>query len=128
MNVRTERGRFRMLNGSSARMYHLTFADDRAFHVVGGDAGLLAAPVEVDRISLTPGERVELVVAFAPGEQVMLRMVSESDDIDEGDHDLVKIVAAPSLSASPPLPARLSGAPAPIVVPPQATVRFFHQF
>ncbi|MET8865625.1 multicopper oxidase domain-containing protein [Nonomuraea sp. NPDC004580] len=125
VNVRTERVRFRVLNGSNARMYHLTFGDNRAFHVVGGDAGLLAAPVEVDRVSLTPGERVELVVAFTAGEQVMLRTASGSDDIDEGDHDLVKIVTAPSLSASPPLPARLPGAPAPIVVPPQATVRRF---
>ena len=95
VNVRTERVRFRILNGSNARMYHLTFADGRSFHVVGGDAGLLAAPVEVDRVSLTPGERVEVVVAFTGGEQVLLRTVSGSDDIDEGDFDLLKVVAAP---------------------------------
>lgn len=124
-HVRTERVRFRVLNGSNARRYHLTFADGRTFHVVGGDAGLLAAPVEVDRVSLSPGERVEVVVAFTGGEQVLLRTVSGSDDIDEGDFDLLRIVAAPRLVGSPPLPGRLTGAPAPIVVPSGARVRRF---
>lgn len=125
LNVRTERVRFRILNGSNARMYHLTFADGRSFHVVGGDAGLLAAPVEVEQVSLTPGERVEVVVAFTAGEQVLLRTVSGSDGIDEGDFDLLKIVAAPRLASSPRLPDRLAGARAPIVVPSNATVRRF---
>ncbi|MGP3957559.1 multicopper oxidase family protein [Nonomuraea sp. 3N208] len=124
VNVRTERVRFRVLNGSNARMYHLTFADGRAFHVVGNDAGLLPAPVQVDQVSLTPGERVEVVVTFAAGEQVLLRTVSGSDDIDEGDFDLLKIVAAPRLAASPHLPARLT-TPTPIVVPLNAKVRRF---
>jgi len=124
VNVRTERVRFRMLNGSNARMYHLAFADRRTFHVVGNDAGLLAAPVEVDQVSLTPGERVEVVVTFTAGEQVLLRTLAGSDDIDEGDFDLLKVVAAPRLAASPPLPARLGG-PAPIVVPSNATIRRF---
>ncbi|GAA5082270.1 FtsP/CotA-like multicopper oxidase with cupredoxin domain [Thermocatellispora tengchongensis] len=125
LNVRTERVRFRILNGSNARMYHLAFADRRAFHVVGGDAGLLPAPVQVEQVSLTPGERVEVVAAFTAGEQVLLRTLSGSDDIDEGDFDLLKIVAAPRLAASPRLPSRLAGAPAPIAVPPNARVRRF---
>ncbi|MFI6740449.1 multicopper oxidase family protein [Nonomuraea sp. NPDC050451] len=124
LEVTTERVRFRVLNGSNARMYHLSFADRRGFHVVGNDQGLLAAPVPVDRISLTPGERVEIVAAFAAGEQVLLRTLSGSDDIDEGDFDLLKIVAAPRLAASPPLPARLADT-APITAPPGARVRRF---
>jgi FtsP/CotA-like multicopper oxidase with cupredoxin domain len=124
MRVRTERVRFRILNGSNARRYHLTFADRRAFHVVGGDAGLLPAPVQVDRVSLTPGERVEVVVAFSAGEQVLLRTVSGSDDIDEGDFDVMKFVAARRLDSSPRPPARLA-APAPLAVPPNAKVRRF---
>lgn len=124
LNVRTERVRFRVLNGSNARMYHLTFADGRTFHVVGNDAGLLPVPVPVDEVSLTPGERVEVVVTFTAGEQVLLRTRSGSDDIDEGDFDLLKIVAAPRLAASPGLPDRLAE-PAPIVVPPGARVRRF---
>lgn len=124
LDVRTERVRFRVLNGSNARRYHLAFADGRAFHVVGNDAGLLPAPVETGRVSLSPGERAEIVVAFAPGEQVMLRTLGGSDDIDEGDFDVLKIVAAGRLAPSPPPPARLADVPA-IAVPPGARVRRF---
>lgn len=118
LNVRTERVRLRILNGSNARMYHLAFADRREFHVVGNDAGLLPTPVGGDRVSLTPGERMEIVVTFTAGGQALLRTLSGSDDIDEGDFDLLKFVAAPRLAASPRLPARLA-ATAPIAVPPK---------
>ncbi|UBU17339.1 multicopper oxidase family protein [Nonomuraea gerenzanensis] len=124
MNVRTERVRFRVLNGSNARRYNLTFGDGRRFHVVGNDAGLLAAPVEVEQVSLSPGERAEVVVGFAAGEEVLLRTVPGGDDIDEGDFDLLKLVAAEKLAPSPGLPARLA-APEPIVAPANARVRRF---
>ncbi|MFI7632775.1 multicopper oxidase family protein [Nonomuraea sp. NPDC049400] len=124
VNVTTERARFRILNGSNARMYNLAFSDRRKFHVVGNDAGLLPAPVTADRVSLTPGERMEIVVDFAPGEQVVLRSVGGSADIDEGDLELLKIVAAARLADSQPLPARLART-APIAVPAGARVRRF---
>lgn len=124
LTVRTERVRFRVLNGSNARKYNLAFADQRRFHVIGNDAGLLSAPVQVDQVSLTPGERVEIVVAFTAGEQVLLRTLSGADDIDAGDFDLLKIVAEPRLAPSPRLPARLATLD-PITVPPNAKVRRF---
>ncbi|NUT34768.1 MAG: multicopper oxidase domain-containing protein [Hamadaea sp.] len=123
LNVGSERVRFRVLNGANARMFHLRFADNRRFHVVANDAGLLNAPVEVDQVSLTPGERAEIVVEFAPGEQVVLRSVGGSADIDAGDLDLLKIVAAARLTPSPPLPARLADRR--IDVPADARVRRF---
>ncbi|GAA2209143.1 multicopper oxidase domain-containing protein [Nonomuraea monospora] len=124
MTVRAERVRFRVLNGSNARRYNLVFGDGRRFHVVGNDAGLLAAPVEVEQVSLSPGERAEVVVTFSAGEQVLLRTVSGGDDIDEGDFDLLKLVAAERLTPSPALPSRLA-APEAIVVPANARVRRF---
>ncbi|MBA9002176.1 multicopper oxidase family protein [Thermomonospora cellulosilytica] len=124
LRVRTERVRFRILNGSNARMYHVGFADRRRFHVVGNDAGLLAAPVTVDRLSLTPGERAEIVVAFTAGEQVVLRSFGGDADIDEGDLDLLKIVAASRLESSPAVPGRLADL-TPIQPPPGARVRRF---
>ncbi|MBV1703093.1 MAG: multicopper oxidase domain-containing protein [Hyphomicrobiales bacterium] len=54
--------RLRVLNGSNARLYTLGFADDRRFHVIAGDASLLAAPVAMTRLLLAPAERVELMV------------------------------------------------------------------
>jgi FtsP/CotA-like multicopper oxidase with cupredoxin domain len=102
LEVTTERVRFRLLNGSNARVYHVRFADRRGFHVVANDAGLLDTPVEVDEISLTPAERVEIVARFTPGETATLRSVGGSTDIDQGDFDLLQIVAGTRLAASPP--------------------------
>ena len=46
--------RFRVLNGSTARIYHLGFTDDRPFHVVGTDTGQLPAPEQVRRVVVGP--------------------------------------------------------------------------
>jgi FtsP/CotA-like multicopper oxidase with cupredoxin domain len=122
--VTAERVRLRVLNGSNARMYTLAFADKRRFHVIGTDGGLLGAPVEVGQCALTPGERVEIVVAFAPGKEVVLRNTDNGVDIGKGDFDLLKFVAGKQLTPSPALPSRLATLP-PITPPAGARVRRF---
>ncbi|MFC7447451.1 multicopper oxidase family protein [Rhodococcus daqingensis] len=84
--VRTERVRLRILNGSSGRMYNLGFSDDREFHLVASDGGLLAAPVPLTRVRLSPGERAEIVVAM-DGSNALLRAHAFEDDagLDRGD-------------------------------------------
>ena len=73
LTVRTERVRLRILNGSGGRLYNLGFSDGRAFHIVAGDGGLLAAPVPATRVQLSPGERAEIVVPAGPGESAVLQ-------------------------------------------------------
>jgi blue copper oxidase len=109
--------RFRLLNGSTARFYNLGFTDDRPFAVIAGDSGLLEAPVDRTRLQLSPGERAEIVVAVAPGEEVMLRSFGAnlgqdffSERMNGGDDtfDILRIRAASYLSESPPLPQALA--------------------
>jgi spore coat protein A len=57
--------RFRILNGSGSRSYRLTLSTGAPITVIGTDAGLLAAPVPVTSLLLTPGERADVVVDFA---------------------------------------------------------------
>jgi len=64
--------RLRLLNASNSRIYHLRFADGRTFHHTASDGGLLPAPVAVDRLTLAPAERVEVLVDFSGGEAVTL--------------------------------------------------------
>ncbi|MEV6774057.1 multicopper oxidase domain-containing protein [Nocardia sp. NPDC051030] len=64
LNVRTSRLRLRILNGSSGRVYNLGFTDGREFQLIATDGGLLAAPITRNRIQVSPGERVEIVVRF----------------------------------------------------------------
>jgi FtsP/CotA-like multicopper oxidase with cupredoxin domain len=77
--VTTREVRLRLLNGSAARFMDLRFADDRPFLLVGTDGGLLEEPVELTRLPLSPGERAEVVVRFAPGDRTALR--TEPPDI-----------------------------------------------
>jgi FtsP/CotA-like multicopper oxidase with cupredoxin domain len=57
--------RFRLLNGSNARVFKVAFEDLRTFQVIGGDGGLLERPAPATSVFLAPGERVEIYVDFS---------------------------------------------------------------
>lgn len=116
--------RFRLLNGSNARAYHIGFSDERTFRLVGTDAGLLTEPVGLNRILLSPGERAEIVVRFQEGEETVLHSFAGPDGIGNGEFDLLKIIADRELTASAPLEGRLSDEPV-VEAPADATVRKF---
>jgi FtsP/CotA-like multicopper oxidase with cupredoxin domain len=121
LDVTTEAVRLRLLNGSNSRVYNFGFSDDREFDVIGSDGGLLSAPVERQRLALSPGERAEIVVWMQPGEVVVLRSyepdlgVNWFTDVFDGGRDrldLLELRAADTLDPSAPLPAALATAPA----------------
>ncbi|MBB2947734.1 FtsP/CotA-like multicopper oxidase with cupredoxin domain [Actinoplanes lutulentus] len=126
--VTTRLVRFRLLNASNTRVYRIGFADNRTFDVIGTDAGPLERPAPVDRVKISPGERIEVVVRFTAGETVVMNSLGEdsrsANDIEEDDFTLLKIVAGSRLDDSDPLPATLGGTPVP-AVPAGATVRRF---
>lgn len=64
--------RLRLVNASNARIYELSFSDRRSFHWIGSEGGLLDRPVELQAITLAPGQRAELLVNFADGRSVSL--------------------------------------------------------
>ncbi|RJG51120.1 MULTISPECIES: multicopper oxidase family protein [Sphingobium] len=64
--------RLRLVNGSNARIYELSFSDDRTFHWIGTEGGLLARSVELQALTLAPGQRAEILVSFADGKPVAL--------------------------------------------------------
>jgi spore coat protein A len=74
LEVEPRKYRFRALNGSNARFFHLSLSNGQAFHQIGTDQGLLPAPVEVKRLALAPAERADLIVDFSgsSGEQIVL--------------------------------------------------------
>ncbi|MEU6715546.1 multicopper oxidase domain-containing protein [Nonomuraea sp. NPDC046802] len=63
--VSATRHRLRLLNASNARRYRLRLAPGGRFTQIGGDAGLLSAPVAHDEITIAPGERFDVVVDFS---------------------------------------------------------------
>jgi len=77
LEVEPRRYRFRMVNGSNARFYHLTLhasdavgkpqeqaADAPPFQQIGSDGGLLPAPVSRQTLLVSPGERFDFVLDF----------------------------------------------------------------
>jgi FtsP/CotA-like multicopper oxidase with cupredoxin domain len=82
LDVTSERVRLRLLNASNSRVYGLGFADDREFALVASDGGLLASPYRTHRVTLSPGERAEIVVTMRGGERVVLRSASPSVGLD----------------------------------------------
>ena len=120
LDVTTERVRLRLLNGSTARVYDFGFADEREFDLVGTDGGLLQAPHRTSRITLSPGERAEIVVTMRAGERTVVRSFPPSLGLDGfsgrfvgGDDtlDVMELRAAKRLADSPETPRRLVDTP-----------------
>lgn len=57
--------RLRLVNGSNARFYNLSFSNGQSFTQIGSDGGYLSAPVVITHLLLAPGERADLLVDFS---------------------------------------------------------------
>jgi len=57
--------RFRILNGSNARIYNLKFDGDHKFAQIASDSSLLPSPVGLSNFVLATGERAEIVMDFS---------------------------------------------------------------
>ncbi|WP_353120294.1 multicopper oxidase domain-containing protein [Nitratidesulfovibrio sp.] len=84
LSASTRLYRFRMLNGSTARIFNLAFTGGGAgkagarlpMTLIANDGGFLPAPLRVEGVFLAPGERVEVLLdlrGMELGAQVWLR-------------------------------------------------------
>jgi len=63
--VAPQRYRLRLLNGSNARFYDLSFDNKMTFYQIGTDGGLLDAPVPLTSLLIAPGERADVIIDFS---------------------------------------------------------------
>ncbi len=80
LRVEPRKYRFRILNGSDSRFYNLFFDlgvpfMSLGFTQIGTDQALLNAPVATPRLSIAPGERMDVVVDFSglAGQTIIMR-------------------------------------------------------
>jgi spore coat protein A len=95
LEVEARRYRFRLLNASNSRIYHLSLIEgkliegksvegkstdnisesDLTFHQIGTDQGLLPAPVPLTDLEIAPGERADLIIDFSEhrGAELLLK-------------------------------------------------------
>jgi len=128
--------RLRVLNAANARLFNLSFADGRVFHVIATDAGLLPRPVPLRSVLLAPAERVEILLDLRrdQGKRLVLRsdsgavvpdlssMPMDADRYDHEGFDLLELRVGPPAGSRGHLPARMVELP---VLKADAPVRRF---
>ncbi|MDQ6989695.1 MAG: multicopper oxidase domain-containing protein [Mariprofundaceae bacterium] len=62
LDVQAKEVRLRLLNGSNSRIYNFALSGSTPFKLIATEQGLLAAPVPLTSITMSPGERAEIVV------------------------------------------------------------------
>lgn len=65
LEVEPRKYRFRILNGSDARFYHIRLNSGQNFVQIGTEGGLFEKPVTVSDILLAPAERADIIVDFS---------------------------------------------------------------
>jgi spore coat protein A len=91
LEVEPRKYRFRLVNGSNARFYHLTLvpadktgeptakpADAPPFVQIGTDGGLLPAPLLLHYLIVSPGERFDLVIDFSEHKGASLALINDA--------------------------------------------------
>jgi len=78
LDVEAKEIRFRILNGSNSSIYNIAFDNNQTFKQIAADNSLLEAPVLLNSLFLTPGERAEIVIDLTNdfGNTIILRDIS----------------------------------------------------
>ena len=86
MDVKQGQYRLRILDGSNSRFYTLHFSNNMPFTQIGSDGGYLKTKASLTSLTISPGERVDLLVDFsnsAPGQKIVLENLDPVLTTDE---------------------------------------------
>lgn len=75
LEVEPRKYRFRLLNASNTRDYEFSLDSGQVFHQIGSDGGLLQRPVKMEKLTLFPAERADVIIDFSEfkGEEVVMK-------------------------------------------------------
>lgn len=76
--------RFRLLNGATERDFRIGLNNGQEFSVIGTDGGLLEAPVQLNRLQISPGERYEILIDLSGMEGSTIEIVNYGTEIPSG--------------------------------------------
>jgi spore coat protein A len=97
--------RIRLLNTANSRFFNLGFAESpgqaHPFHMIGGDQGLLSAPLPMKQLLIAPSERADLLIDFSSAAGRNVHLVSGAANVMQ-----FRVASAP-VAASAALPATL---------------------
>jgi len=84
LNAPAQVVRLRLLNGSSDRSYMFGFSNNMNFHLIATDGGLISAPLQISRIRMSPGERVEILVDLSGMQGQSVTFMNYGTEIPDG--------------------------------------------
>ena len=76
--------RFRLLNGSSMRVFNVGLSGNQTFYQIASDGGLLSTPNEITRLQLSSGERAEILVDFSSMNGQTIQLMSYASEFQNG--------------------------------------------
>jgi spore coat protein A, manganese oxidase len=94
LDVEPRRYRFRFLNACNARFLNLRLSNGQSMTQIGGDGGLLAAPININNFVIAPAERVEAVIDFSgqEGQEITLTNDAPAPFLSGGEVGLTEIM------------------------------------
>jgi FtsP/CotA-like multicopper oxidase with cupredoxin domain len=118
------RERWRFVNAANGRYFNLA-VEGRTWTVIGGDGGLLPAPLEQDTLLIAPGERYDVVVDLDDAGPLAVQTLHYDRGHDIPDPGPLPLFALDVEAAPPAVPASLgpAGAVEPLVVDDATPVR-----
>ncbi|MCS5635969.1 MAG: multicopper oxidase domain-containing protein [Myxococcota bacterium] len=87
LNVEPRKYRFRMLNGSNARVHELRLSTRQKIGIIGADSWLLPRCIEVESFEISAGMRHDVIVDFSgykDGDEVYLENIMIQEDGRKG--------------------------------------------
>ena len=102
LEVGTVKMRFRILNGSNARIYDFSLSNSGKFSQIASDAGFLESPVGMDTVRLSPAERAEIIVDFSG------YPVGETFSLQSGELKIMDFVVKEKAADTTSIPAQLT--------------------
>lgn len=76
--------RLRLLNGSSMRSYNFGFTANKNFHLIATDGGLIDSSIDLTRIRLSPGERVEILLDLQGMNGQIINLINYGSELANG--------------------------------------------
>jgi FtsP/CotA-like multicopper oxidase with cupredoxin domain len=111
--------RWRVVNTAKSRFFFLDL-DGQPFVKIGSDGGLQEKPVTSDVVLVTPGERVDLIVAptGTPGESLVLKSLLYNRGYGSVEYRSIETLLTIEFTNEPTLPKRALPATARTLTPP----------
>ncbi|MBM7646667.1 spore coat protein A [Scopulibacillus daqui] len=78
LEVEPRKYRFRLLNASNTRTFELKLDAGQSMYQIGTDGGFLQRPVKIDKLTLAPAERADVIIDFSQYEHQHLTLKNDS--------------------------------------------------